>query len=212
MILKVCGIKYEDNLREMERLPIDMIGFNFYSPSSRFLDHMMLPAFPRSHIEYVGVFVNESEEKILKKVKEYQLDIVQLHGNESPKLVKHLSKVVKVIKVFSIKEPSDFDTAENYADAHMFLFDTKTPEFGGSGRKFQWELLDHYSGKKPFLLAGGIGPEDIDSIININHPQLMGVDINSKFEIKPGRKDPELVEPFARKCSNIQLKTNNNRS
>lgn len=210
MKIKVCGIKYQDNLDQMVRLPIDMIGFNFYTPSSRYLKAPLeLPSLT-NHIKYVGVFVNEDMEFVKRKVEEHRLDYVQLHGDESPQYVREVSKISNVIKVFSISESDDFNNIADYDDASIFLFDTRTPLYGGSGMKFKWELLQHYKGSTPFLLAGGIGPKDGPSLYRISHQQFLGVDINSKFEIEPGRKDPDLIASFARKCQQLIISNKKN--
>ncbi|NNF34336.1 MAG: phosphoribosylanthranilate isomerase [Saprospiraceae bacterium] len=210
MKIKVCGIKYQDNLDQMVKLPIDMIGFNFYAPSSRYLKAPLHMPSDTTQIKYVGVFVNEEIEVVKEKIEEHQLDYVQLHGNESPQYVYEVSKIRDVIKVFSVNGSDDFRNIADYEDAALFLFDTKTPQYGGSGLKFKWELLQHYQGSTPFLLAGGIGPEDCPSLYQVNHRQFHGVDINSKFEVEPGRKDPKLITQFVRKYQELYNTNLNN--
>ncbi len=200
MIIKVCGIKYQDNLGQMADLPIDMIGLNFYPRSKRYIESPLSIPSTRAPKKLVGVFVNNNIESILNKVYEYQLDYVQLHGHESPDMVNSLAREVKVIKAFAISNKVDFEQTEGYETVSYFLFDTKTPEYGGSGNKWKWDLLDHYTHDKPFLLAGGIGPHDWEDIKKVKHPLFAGVDINSRFEVEPGRKDVNAVDSFARKC------------
>ncbi len=195
MIIKVCGIKSQENLEQLSLLPIDMVGLNFYPPSKRYVSEDMLLKIPE-HLQKVGVFVNETIDKIIRTVEKYQLDYVQLHGNENPEMCHQLNKGVKVIKYFPVSNQDDFLNIENYEMVDLILFDTRTKEFGGSGQKFRWELLKHYQGKKPFLLAGGIGPTDVETILDIDHPALYGIDINSQFEISPGLKDVEIIRNF----------------
>ena len=202
MIIKVCGIKYQDNLDKIIDANIDMLGFNFYKPSTRYISQALdTSSLPATKLK-VGVFVNESFQEIGNKIKEYNLDYVQLHGNETPDLCTMLSRKIKVIKVFSIGNPLDFKQTDAYENCSLFLFDTKTVKRGGSGKKFNWKLLEEYSGHTQFLLAGGIGPEDHSVIKKICHPKFAGIDINSCFEIRPGEKNIEKVKSFARKCKN----------
>lgn len=210
MKIKVCGIKFQDNLDLIVRLPIDMIGFNFYAPSIRYLNSPLDLPTTANQIKYVGVFVNEDIEVVKEKIEEHHLDYVQLHGNESPQYVYEVSKIRDVIKAFSVSVKDDFKNIANYEDAALFLFDTKTPQYGGSGLKFKWELLQHYQGPTPFLLAGGIGPEDGPSLNHINHRQFHGVDINSKFEVEPGRKDPDQIAQFVKECQQLNITNQNN--
>jgi phosphoribosylanthranilate isomerase len=204
MKIKVCGMKYPDNIKELVRLPIDMTGLIFYEKSARYAGN--LPAnelrIVPSNIQKVGVFVNASEEDIFETVRKYNLQIVQLHGDESPGFCgKIKNQGIKVIKAFQIEKTSDFEKCNLYENAcDYFLFDTKTPMYGGSGKKFDWEILSSYSGKTPFILSGGIGPEDAESIRKIQNPKLYGIDLNSCFEIRPGEKNIEKLREFLYFC------------
>ena len=193
MKLKVCGMKYPENIAELVKLPIDWMGLIFHEQSPRFvgdLDAAFLQTIPSS-IRLTGVFVNKSKEYILDKVEKYRLKTVQLHGSESPVLCKELkSSGVEVIKAFQVENPDDLRECVFYETAcDYFLFDTKTLQYGGSGKKFDWKILSAYSCETPFFLSGGIDLEDIETIKRLKMKQIHAIDINSKFEIAPGIKD-----------------------
>lgn len=180
-----------ENIREVEALGPDMMGFIFYEKSPR--RAAVLPSYLPETVERVGVFVNHDEDFILRKVEEFGLGCVQLHGQESPELCTALrERGLKVMKAFSIAEAEDIAKAGNYVDCcDMFVFDTKTSSVGGSGRSFDWSLLSGYPGPVPFLLSGGIGPQT--DISQVSHPFLAGFDLNSRFEIEPGLKDAGML-------------------
>lgn len=194
MIIKVCGLKSEQNLLDISALDIDMVGYNFYEPSPRYVQNK-LPNIS-SHIKKVGVFVNASESFILQKVKEYNLDYAQLHGDENPEFCTKIKACIPVIKVFRVKDQLDMNFLNSFDFCDFFLFDTATKQYGGSGKKFDWSLLNEFDINVPFLLSGGIGPEDLDDILKISHPKFVGIDINSKFEISPGLKDVDKLKFF----------------
>lgn len=202
MIVKVCGLKYRDNIDTISSLNIQMVGFNFYRPSSRYIeDPSLATAVPQSILK-VGVFVNASQEDIHRNVDDYQLDLVQLHGDEDADFGTQVAKYVPVIKVARIKSIKDFDTLDHHNYAHSFLFDTYTKNYGGSGNKFQWEWLVAYQLDKPFLVSGGIGPNDVDQLRPLSsYSNFLGIDINSKFETKPGYKDPEVIAAFLKELN-----------
>ncbi|MBP1664405.1 MAG: phosphoribosylanthranilate isomerase [Bacteroidetes bacterium] len=201
MLIKICGMKYPDNIHEIAALKPDFMGFIFYPGSPRFADHLdinTLSELPDS-IKKTGVFVNENLENILTAISKYNLDAVQLHGADNKKLCRKIREEARtfVIKVFPIMDASNFRVTANYeAVADYFLFDTKTDLYGGSGQKFNWNILQEYKGNKPFLLSGGICADDVKAIRAIEHPLLAGVDLNSKFELKPGLKDTRLLKQF----------------
>lgn len=201
MIIKVCGMRDPDNIRAVCQMGIDWMGFIFYPPSPRFVDVSGWPAISNtisSDVKSVGVFVNETEEIINQTVHQCGLNMVQLHGQESPELCHSLKMSgVGVIKAFSVSGDFDFDTTKPYEKStDFFLFDTKTPKMGGSGEKFDWNILDRYKGNTPFLLSGGIGPGDATMLQILNYPQLAGYDLNSRFEILPALKNIELLNDF----------------
>lgn len=191
MLIKVCGITEQDQLDQISKF-VDMTGMIFYPKSPRFLANYI----EGNAINRVGVFVNETEEAIHKIADEHKLDVIQLHGSESPEFCAALKTDFKVIKAFGIGESFDFEALSDYSNVDYFLFDTQTKDHGGSGRQFNWQLLDNYTLDTPFLLSGGIGPEHISEIMDISHPQFAGIDLNSKFEIQPGIKDIQKLKDF----------------
>lgn len=194
MKVKVCGMLHSANIQELADLKPDFMGFIFYEKSKRYigevLDINVLNNLPKT-IKKVGVFVCETEENILKIIEKYNLDYAQLHGDESAQFCKNIKeKGVKIIKAFSVDETFDFKTTSVYQNiADLFLFDTKTPEKGGSGKTFDWQILEKYQGPTPFLLAGGIDENNFKNAQEIENNYLLGLDLNSKFEIEPGLKD-----------------------
>ncbi|MDH8700755.1 phosphoribosylanthranilate isomerase [Dysgonomonadaceae bacterium PH5-43] len=198
MKIKVCGMKYSDNIKELLNLPIDMMGLIFYPKSPRYTnEYISNIKYAEKNIELVGVFVNESFENIITKVKEFNLNIVQLHGNEEPTLCVNLKKQgLKIIKAISIKDERSFNICDIYDNCDYLLFDTSTSAYGGSGKKFDWNTLSHYKGSTPFLLSGGIDDVDAEKIKNIKHNMFAGIDLNSKFELSPGMKDINKLKKF----------------
>ena len=201
MQIKICGLREPENIREIAALQPDYMGFIFYPNSPRFaknLDVSLLNALPAS-IKKVGVFVNENLENILTYIQKYDLDAVQLHGADNKRLCREIKEEAKtmVIKVFPIMASYNLKVTKDYEDAaDLFLFDTKTDLHGGSGQKFNWNILHDYQGEKNFLLSGGISADDVKAIRKIEHPRMIGVDLNSKFEIRPGLKNAALIRQF----------------
>jgi phosphoribosylanthranilate isomerase len=202
--IKVCGMRDPENVREVSQLRPDFLGFIFYPASKRFVgenaDVAMFQNVPRK-IKKVGVFVNEDNEKIMEWAYRYDLDFVQLHGSETPKDCRTIrSAGYQVIKAFGIDPAFNFTTLVPYLQfCDYFLFDTKSSQFGGSGQKFNWEKIREYKYNVPFFLSGGIGPEDHTLILEIHHPAMVAIDINSQFEIEPGLKNVSLVRNFIKK-------------
>lgn len=188
MKLKICGMKYRVNIQEVAALQPDYLGFIFYEKSPRFCNDE-LPEIPNT-IAKVGVFVNAPLSEILNKIKAYNLQLVQLHGEESPEICEVLRLInIKVIKTFSIDDTFDFETLRPYETVcDYFLFDTKGKHYGGNGTTFNWEILKKYPSQKPFFLSGGIGLEEISKLKQLNLP-IYAVDVNSKFETEPGLKN-----------------------
>ncbi len=191
-------MKYTTNREAVEKLPVDWLGFIFYPPSKRFVGNDPERFLFDSEKPKVAVFVDENAFEILALAKNFGFSMVQLHGKENPKTCLMLKKQgLKIIKVFSVDENFDFEQTKLFeGTVHYFLFDTKTPQHGGSGQKFDWRLLDNYTGHIPFLLSGGIGPGDAEEILKINHPKLTGIDVNSGFEDQPGVKNIEKLKEF----------------
>lgn len=211
-----------DNIRAVAALDIDFLGFIFYPKSPRYTPKAIPEAeliadtattARHDNIEWrkpqrVGVFVDETPQAIIAHIHNDQLDYVQLHGHELPEMIDNLKRTVipdirhslKVIKAFSISKPDDLLQTKAYEGiADLFLFDTPTESYGGSGKKFDWQMLQAYDGHTPFLLSGGIGPEDIDRIRTFEHPHCIGIDLNSRFETAPGIKDVEALRRFTEK-------------
>jgi phosphoribosylanthranilate isomerase len=198
MQLKVCGITNTLTIRELIPLDIARLGFIFYHKSARYVYGKLieegLNEIP-GHIKKTGVFVNAEIAEIEQIVESYHLDSMQLHGDESPDFCKHFRPKTEVIKTISIKDKSSFEKARLYMDScDLFLFDTQSEHYGGTGKSFDWQWLEAYTLNKPFYLSGGISLENFTDIKKIRHPQLLGIDINSKFETAPGIKDIEKIK------------------
>lgn len=193
MVIKVCGMRDAENIREVESLGIDLMGFIFWPKSSRYVSER--PAY-LPNCKRVGVFVNEDIEIVKRTAKDFGLNLIQLHGSESPEYVR-LLREWKIIKAFNIATPDDLKQTSAYEGlADYFLFDTKGKSVGGNGEKFDWRVLDSYRGNTPFLLSGGIGPEDAEFLSHWQHPQCIGFDINSRFEQEPGMKKVNKIKTF----------------
>ncbi|MNS70594.1 N-(5'-phosphoribosyl)anthranilate isomerase [compost metagenome] len=194
MKLKICGMKYPDNILEVGSLLPDYMGFIFWEKSARYFDGDM-PNLPKS-IRKVGVFVNESIPIILEKIAKYNLQAIQLHGQESvafcQDLKSQINDAIEIIKVFSVDDTFDFDVLKPFETVcDYFLFDTKGKLPGGNGTTFDWKVLANYTSNKPFFLSGGIGLEEMDAVNEILKTDLpiYAIDVNSKFEIEPGLKN-----------------------
>lgn len=207
VLIKVCGMREPDNIRDILTLYPDFLGLIFYPKSSRYVTSPTIINNIRfgQNIKKTGVFVNATEDEIMQKVKLYELQAVQLHGEESVVLCRSLrNKGVLVLKAFQIYAAEDFEDNLLYNDqVDYFLFDTKTASYGGSGSKFDWSLLDAYHGNTPFFLSGGIGPDDVQAIQKINHPLFRGVDLNSRFEIAPAIKSYKLLQQFIKQLNSL---------
>ncbi len=198
--VKVCGLKYPGNIASIKKLPVDYMGFIFYPGSKRYIgdiDSEMIEILPE-HIRKIGVFVNEDIEKVKAYGVQFHLDGIQLHGNETKTYCRELHALnYIVIKSFRMVDDFDFSICKAYEEGcHYFLFDTHTNEFGGSGKKFNWNLLEAYDLDVPFFLSGGIDETDAGILRNISHPKFFAVDINSRFEISPGYKDEKKISTF----------------
>ena len=203
MKLKVCGMKFLENIEQVSGLYPDYMGFIFYEKSKRNFEGI-IPKLPKS-IKKTGVFVNEYPEIVVSLVEEYQLEAIQLHGDETIAYIKQLKTYlpsVEIIKVFGIKDEFNFDFLKPYLPVvDYFLFDTKGKERGGNGCQFDWSILETYPYEKPFFLSGGIGLKemlDVQKIIDSDLP-IYALDINSKFEIEPGLKNVNEVKIFKNK-------------
>lgn len=199
--VKVCGMRDGENISGIALANPDYMGFIFYPKSSRYVGEnasLGLDYLPMSATKKVGVFVNEEPAKIISICRQNNLDIAQLHGNESPADCLQIKQSgLSVFKAFSVDETFDFMALKAYEEScDFFLFDTKGRLPGGTGKKFNWQLLDNYQLDIPFFLSGGIMPEDLNSIRQFHHPRLFGIDINSGFELSPALKDVAKVQQF----------------
>ncbi|MDR3062414.1 MAG: phosphoribosylanthranilate isomerase [Dysgonamonadaceae bacterium] len=200
MKIKVCGMKYPGNIKELSALQPDYMGFIFYEKSKRYagdLDPDILLSLPGT-IGKTGVFVNEDPDRIIKNTKKFFIKTIQLHGEETPDLCRYLKKTgLEVIKAIPVLNEGDVQQAYLYVHCcDYLLFDTKTPLHGGSGEQYDWKILENYKGETPFFLSGGIGMEDIPRILSFCHPGFYGVDVNSKFEEDGISKNTFLLNDF----------------
>lgn len=198
-------MKYEDNITSLSAIQPDFMGFIFYKKSKRYVGNLSLEKMEQTHlkkIKRVGVFVNETIEEITNLAKQFKLDVIQLHGDEQPNFCEQLKAHFSISKAFGVDEQFNFEQTKAYeAHCNYFLFDTKTKLYGGSGKKFNWTILDNYKGNVPFFVAGGISLQDVDSLKGIQHPQFFGIDINSSFEIEPGLKNMDQIKTFKQKLN-----------
>ena len=200
MIIKVCGMRDVDNIRQAGMAGMDWMGMIFWQKSARYVDNPDTAKAIPEGVKKVGVFVNELPENIVEKADKYSLDIIQLHGSEEVDTIRELrlrlhDKVF--VKAISVSQTEDIRLAEMYdKEVDYLLFDTKCKSVGGSGRQFEWSILQNYKGDTPFLLSGGIGPDDAENVKAFKHPMMAGIDLNSKFELSPGLKDVEKLSAF----------------
>lgn len=219
MKIKVCGMRDPENIHAVKELGIDFLGLIFWPKSSRYVKDITVRAgnIPDIPTELgmtksqerqpatVGVFVNEMPQTVVTHAYNYKLDYIQLHGEESPTYIDNLKRTlipdlmpeIKVIKALSIREADDVKRWRQYKDhTDLILFDTKCDCVGGSGKQFDWSVLEGYDGDIPFLLSGGIGPKDAERVKRFSHPMCIGIDINSRFEIAPAMKDISKLRTF----------------
>ena len=199
--IKVCGMTDPGNTKEIAGTNPDFIGFIFYDGSKRYVGDKP-PQTLFNNVSYpimkTGVFVDADPSRIHEIMKTYKLDLLQLHGNETPEYCRSLKENgYRIVRAFEVTGKFNFNILEQCMDVcDYFLFDTKTGAKGGSGLKFNWEILKEYHLEKPFFLSGGISPDDIPLIKEFHHNNLFALDINSCFEIEPGIKDFEKVKNF----------------
>jgi len=193
-LIKVCGMRDPENIRQISSMGTDLMGFIFYPKSPRYVEPELVKGSVDSlppGVAKVGVFVNETIDKIRAIARYLSLDMVQLHGDENAAFCADLKSMkLKVIKAFGMSEKLEPSYVNQYADVvDYYLFDTYTPGYGGSGRTFDWSLLNRLSLQRPYFLSGGIGLENIAELLTGVDPLLYAIDINSRIEIEPGMKD-----------------------
>lgn len=199
--LKVCGLTQLAQIQELISLNIDFLGFIFYEKSPRFvLNHLSLEEIAEiNHQGKVGVFVNETVEKIVEISEKANLNFIQLHGDENEEFIlrlrQRLSENVKIIKVFRISVQSQKSEVRRFENVDYFLFDTDSKAFGGTGKSFDWQILNEIEISKPYFLSGGISIENLENLKILKQKPLV-LDINSKFETEPGIKDLEKIKKF----------------
>ena len=188
-----------DNIRAVEALGIDMMGFIFWPKSSRYVSQR--PDYLPKRVKRVGVFVDENPEQVKRLANDYGLDYIQLHGHETPEVISYLRTPAlphpRILKAFNISTAEDLLQTQPYEGlVDCFLFDAKGKSVGGNGEKFNWDVLDAYQGNTPFLLSGGIGPDDAERVNAFYHPKCIGIDLNSRFELSPGLKEVAKLKEF----------------
>ncbi len=205
MKIKICGLKFESNILGLSKLEPDYMGFIFWEKSKRLVIDST-PNLSQTKIKKTGVFVNADFKKIKDKVRVHKLEAIQLHGLESPEFCEKIKNLgVEIIKAFSIDENFNFNILEKYElCSDYFLFDTKGKSPGGNGISFDWEILRNYKHEKKFFLSGGIGIESLNAIKKIKNLSLplFCLDINSRFELNPGKKNIELIKSFKNSLEN----------
>ena len=208
MKIKVCGMKYEENIKAVAGLQPDYMGFIFYPKSPRNFEGE-IPEIDEN-IKKTGVFVNAPIGDVVQKVNQYGFKAVQLHGSESVEYCQELNSYdldIELFKVFSIKDEFDFSVLAAYESfVDYFLFDTKGKDKGGNGYTFDWSVLKNYPSQKPFILSGGIGVEEIEKVKEILKTDLpiYALDINSKFEVEGVEKDVNLLQQFFREIKGVR--------
>ena len=209
MYIKVCGMRDAQNIRDVEALGVDILGFIFWPESKRYVSAR--PDYLPVKAQRAGVFVNASPDEVVQKVKEYGLHYVQLHGDEDLSYVTNLQKlltvsvdnmprIVRAIQVASRSKVLKAMMWDGFVDG--ILFEAPTTGYGGSGISFDWSLLSSYRGNTPFFITGGIGPQSLEALLEFEHPQWIGVDLNSRFESSPAFKNIALLRPFVEALKN----------
>jgi phosphoribosylanthranilate isomerase len=202
LLIKVCGMKDPENIKEVVKLNPQYLGFILFDSSPRFVNLLTAEALVKNipgSIKKTAVLVNEPIENAKKIAQCGVFDLIQLHGNESPEYCKKLSENIWIIKAFSVSDSLPGNLSDYQPYCSMFLFDSVGEKAGGTGKKFDHSILKEYSLNTGFILSGGISPIDADYIKSIFNQKMIGVDLNSRFETEPGIKDPVLLKSFINK-------------
>lgn len=205
--IKVCGMREATNIAALLELPIDYIGFIFYERSPRHVTEVVDVPFVGKPAKKVGVFVNAGETYLYEQIVRHHLHVVQLHGDEDPEFCGALRQFgVEVWKAFGVDDQFDFSTAYDYEDTvDRFVFDTKTALRGGSGQAFDWQVLKNYEGNTPYFISGGLSVDNVLSAAEFDGKGFYGLDLNSKFEVRPGVKDIGLIRNALKKIDDEQI-------
>jgi phosphoribosylanthranilate isomerase len=213
MRIKVCGMTNAEQVLQLDEMGVEFAGFIFYPKSPRYVYRSMpkseIKKIKGRNINKVGVFVNATVDEVLEAVDDCGLYIVQLHGDETPKYCEKIANYVTVVKAFRLREDDNvLWKVKDYTDiADMFLFDTEGAGYGGTGKKFDWNVLQGLNIAKPFFLSGGIGPDDVEKLRDFAHEpvakDLFSIDVNSKFETSPGIKNMDALEQFVKKIKQV---------
>lgn len=211
MIIKVCGMRDAANIRAVEALGVDWMGFIFWPGSARYVSD--LPAYLPSSCKRVGVFVDADASFILDRAEAFGLDIVQFHGHETPGFMSVLRSQlaavnpgIRLIKSIAVATLPDIERCRAYETvSDYFLLDTKGKLPGGNGIQFDWSVLSAYAGPLPFILSGGIGLEDAGRVAALDNPHFAGIDLNSRFEAAPAIKDIDTLRHFTRQLKDRAL-------
>lgn len=202
--IKICGMTDIDNISRILFLEPDYLGFIFYPKSPRYVRGKLKPdllSIIPDDVKRVGVFVNNTEAEIRQTANTYGLNVIQLHGDEKPTVCKRLREEgYEVIKAFNIATAQDFEQVWAYNDyVDYYLFDSKTTGRGGSGQDFDWQLILRQPIRKPWILSGGIGPENIEAA---SQTGATIIDLNSRFELSPGIKNYDTLHEAISRIKN----------
>ena len=197
--IKICGITNKEDALHAASLNVDMIGFVFYKRSKRYIESKtvrdIVNELPPS-MNKVGVFVNEERSRVLEMAEDSDIDTLQFHGDEKPDYCSSFKDSYKVIKAFRLKAKKDLKNINDY-DVDFYMLDTYGPaDFGGTGKSFDWKILEDHEFLKPVILSGGLNPSNVYKAIGEIAPY--GVDVSSGVEAAPGKKDYDLMKKFVR--------------
>lgn len=212
MLVKVCGVADNTCLTALQYSGVDLIGLIYYPGSPRYAVDKVDPLIANriKNVKLAGVFVDASKNEVMEFANEYSLKVLQFHGDESSEYCKSFRKEFTVIKSFGITDVNSFKKCDDYNGCcDYFLFDTSSQHKGGTGRKWDWRMLENYDGKTDFILSGGINNDDAHLLRSVTHPSFAGVDINSRFEITPGVKDIMMVNAFTDSLKNEYISISN---